>query len=69
MDAAAGHVLALGHRDPRVTEVMGADPGRRPLIVDEGGHGFAEAVTRGVRHSEVAADFASAGAEVVGAAF
>lgn len=42
MDPAAGHVPILCHRHLGMPEVIGADPGRRTLIVDQGGHRLAE---------------------------
>jgi hypothetical protein len=32
---AAGQVAILSHRDPGVPEVIGTDPGRQPIVVDQ----------------------------------
>src|SRR6476646_9361136 len=65
MYATARHVLVLSHCDPAVTERVSTDPCGQPLVVDEGGHRLAEAMTRRVRHAKVLAHLTPAGTEVV----
>jgi hypothetical protein len=43
MHPAPAHVDILDHADLGVAEVIGADPGRHPLIIDERGHRLSEA--------------------------
>jgi hypothetical protein len=44
VDSTPGHVAVLRHGDVAVAEMVGTDPGRKTLVVDEGGDGFAETV-------------------------
>ena len=44
MHLSSAHVDVLSHRRPRVAELVGPDPRRQPAVVDERGHGLAEAV-------------------------
>lgn len=41
-----------------MAELIGPDPGREALVVDEGGDGLAEAVAAHLGHPEVVADLA-----------
>src|SRR6478736_9524736 len=45
--------------------MVSTDPCGQPLVVDEGGHCLAEAMTRRVRHAKVLAHLTPAGTEVV----
>src|SRR6185312_10911236 len=45
--------------------MVSTDPCGQPLVVDEGGHRLAEAITRCVRHAKVLAHLTPAGTEVV----
>jgi hypothetical protein len=42
MDPAAGHIAILSHGDVGVSEVVGADPRRETLIVDQRCHRLTE---------------------------
>ena len=55
MDATAGHVAVLRHADPGVPEVVGADPGRQPPVIDQRRHRLAEAVRGHIRDAELLA--------------
>jgi hypothetical protein len=50
------HVGVLSFRYPSVAQVVGADPRRQTLVIDQGSHRLTEAVRGHVRHTEVCAD-------------
>jgi hypothetical protein len=52
VDATSGHVAVLGHADVAVAEMIGAGPGREPLVVDEGRHSLAEGVGGHLGHPQ-----------------
>jgi hypothetical protein len=64
MDAAPFHVHVLGHRHVCVAEVVGADAGRKPLVVDESRNRLAERMTADTGCAQLIADLAPDAVEV-----
>jgi hypothetical protein len=65
MYAATAHVDVLSHRNLRVSEVIGTDPGRHSPIVDQRSHRLTEAVRGHPGSAQLIADPAPLAAEVV----